>query len=40
MEKQIKQKVTELNLANMSQGLYLLKVKNGNHTAVYRVMKK
>jgi hypothetical protein len=39
-DRKIKQKVTEMDLTNYPGGLYLIKVQNGNHSVVHRVLKK
>ncbi|WP_149241655.1 T9SS type A sorting domain-containing protein [Dyadobacter sp. 32] len=39
-DKKINQKVTEMDLSKYPGGLYLIRVKNGNHTSVHRVMKQ
>jgi hypothetical protein len=36
----IKQKVTEVDLSDYPGGLYLIRVQNGNHTSVHRVLKQ
>ena len=38
--KKIKQKITEVDLSNYAGGLYLIRILNGNHTSVHRVMKR
>ncbi len=39
-DRKIKQKVTEMDLTNYPGGLYLIKVQNGNHSVVHRILKK
>jgi hypothetical protein len=40
MQQKIKHKLTEVDLSAYPAGLYLLKVSNGNHTSVHRVLKR
>ncbi len=40
LDQKIKQKITEVNLSTYPGGLYLLRVRNGNHTSVHRIVKQ